>query len=67
MDTKKYNEANDLANDLIYRLSKENIECGLVEEAQLVVDDFRDIIKELLREKENKFPRTHLDYMYNYQ
>ena len=43
-------EAEDKSNELIYRLSRETNDCDLVDEAQLVVDDFRQIVHILMVE-----------------
>jgi len=38
----------DDANELMYDLSQEEIECNIIIEAQTVIDEAREIIKELL-------------------
>ena len=44
-------EFQDNSNSLIYVLSKQDIECDIVWEAQEVIDEARSIIKQLLIEK----------------
>jgi len=46
----KTNEFEDNANNLVFVLSQQDIECWIVEEAQEVIDEAREIIKELLIE-----------------
>lgn len=50
METDKLNEFEDNANGLLYVLSKQNMECNIVDEAQEVVDEARYIISKLLIE-----------------
>jgi len=44
-------EFQDNSNSLIYVLSKQDIECSIIDEAQNVIDESRSIIKQLLIEK----------------
>jgi len=46
----KINVVTDNSNDLLFQLSKQDLECWIVEEAQLVIDEYREIVQDLLVE-----------------